>query len=191
MTATDGAKTSRCAWATTDLSIRYHDDEWGVPVHDDRRLFEMLALEGAQAGLSWETILRKRDRYRRVFSGFDPARVARMRPSTVERILRDPGIVRNRAKIESVVSNAKAIVAVAREFGSFDAFIWGFADDGPSTAKRRRPQDVPSSTPQSVAMSRELRRRGFRFVGPTICYAFMQAVGVVNDHLIGCRWRDR
>jgi len=160
---------TRCSWAKSEIEIRYHDEEWGVPVHDDPRLFEMLTLEGAQAGLSWETILRKREHYRRVFFDFDPQRVARMRASTVERILLDPGIVRNRAKVESTISNAKAFLAVQREFGSFDAFIWQFTD--------------------SEAMSRALRERGFRFVGTTICYAFMQAVGMVNDHAADCDWR--
>ena len=179
----------RCTWATTDLSIRYHDEEWGVPVHDDRKLFEMLTLEGAQAGLSWETILRKRDAYRRVFLDFDPQRVARMRSSTVERILRDPGIVRNRSKIESVLTNAKAFVAVQREFGSFDAFIWQFTGGKTRVEKRKHREELPASTPESEAMSKALRDRGFRFVGPTICYAFMQAVGMVNDHLTSCAWR--
>ena len=179
----------RCSWATSELSIPYHDREWGRPVHDDRRLFEMLTLEGAQAGLSWETILRKRERYRRVFHDFDPARVARMRPASVERILGDPGVVRNRAKIESVVSNAKAFVAVQREFGSFDTFIWQFTGGKPRAETRRSRDELPAATPQSEAMSAALRARGFRFVGPTICYAFMQAVGMVNDHLTTCPWR--
>ncbi|MGA8535275.1 MAG: DNA-3-methyladenine glycosylase I, partial [Candidatus Tumulicola sp.] len=156
---------------------------------DDRRLFEFLVLEGAQAGLSWETILGKRDNYRRLFLDFDPVRVARMRPATVEKILRDPGIVRNRAKVQSTVSNARAFLTVQREFGSFDAFVWQFVGGKPLVGDWRRREDLPGSTPQSEAMSRELRRRGFRFVGPTICYAFMQAVGMVNDHVIGCKWR--
>jgi DNA-3-methyladenine glycosylase I len=182
-------ESQRCSWATTQESIRYHDDEWGRPVHDDRRLFEMLSLEGAQAGLSWETILRKRDHYRRVFMDFDPERVARMRATTVEKILRDPGIVRNRAKVESVVSNAKAFVKVAREFGSFDAYIWRFVGGKPIVGNWRRRENLPGFTPQSEAMSKDLRVRGFRFVGPTICYAFMQAVGMVNDHVTTCAWR--
>ena len=169
--------------------IAYHDSEWGVPVHDDRALFEMLCLEGAQAGLSWETVLRKRDHYRRLFGDFDPAAVARITPARVEKILKDPGIIRNRAKIESVVSNAKALLAVRREFGSFDAYIWGFVDRKPVIKRRRKIEEIPSSTEQSEAMSRDLRKRGFRFVGPTICYAFMQAVGMVNDHLATCAWR--
>ena len=180
---------SRCSWATTELSIRYHDEEWGRPLHDDRRLFEMLTLEGAQAGLSWETILRKREHYRRVFLDFDPQRVARMRPASVERILTDPGVVRNRAKIESVISNAKAFVAVQREFGSFDTFIWRFVGGKPRRETRRTRDELPAATAESEAMSKELRERGFRFVGPTICYAFMQAVGMVNDHLTTCAWR--
>jgi DNA-3-methyladenine glycosylase I len=186
--ARDKKTPQRCTWATTELSIHYHDAEWGVPVHDDRNLFEMLTLEGAQAGLSWETILRKRDAYRRVFLEFDPQRVARMRASTVERILRDPGIVRNRAKVESTVSNAKAFIALQREFGSFDAFIWQFTGGKTLEGNRKRREDLPASSTESEAMSKELRKRGFRFVGPTICYAFMQAVGMVNDHLTTCAW---
>jgi len=166
--------------------VAYHDEEWGVPVHDDRRLFEMLSLEGAQAGLSWETVLRKRERYRRVFKDFDPAVVARMTPARIDKILEDPGIIRNRAKIESVVTNAKALLKLQKEFGSFDAYIWGFVDGEPLAKRRRSAAAIPSSSPQSEAMSRDLRARGFRFVGPTICYAFMQAVGMVNDHLANC-----
>jgi DNA-3-methyladenine glycosylase I len=188
--ARDIKSPKRCSWATTEASIRYHDEEWGRPVHDDRRLFEFLILEGAQAGLSWETILRKRDDYRRLFLNFDPQRVARMRPATVEKILRDPGIVRNRAKVESAVSNAKAFVAIQRAFGSFDAFIWRFAGGKPIVGNWRRREDLPGSTPLSEAMSKELRARGFRFVGPTICYAFMQAVGIANDHVTTCAWRN-
>jgi DNA-3-methyladenine glycosylase I len=188
--APDNMLRKRCSWATTEASIRYHDEEWGRPVHDDRRLFEFLVLEGAQAGLSWETILRKRDNYRNLFLNFDPQRVARMRPATVEKILRDPGIVRNRAKVESAVSNAKAFVAIQREFGSFDAFIWRFTGGKPIVGNWRHREDLPGSTPQSEAMSKELRKRGFRFVGPTICYAFMQAVGMANDHMTTCAWRD-
>lgn len=161
----------RCAWASSELLARYHDEEWGKPAHDDAMLFELLTLEGAQAGLSWEIVLRKRDRYRELFHGFDPARVARMRPASIERMLNDPGIVRHRGKLESVVSNARAVLAVQRDFGSFDRFIWALSD--------------------AQAMSKELRRRGFRFVGPTICYAFMQAAGMVNDHLPGCAWAKR
>jgi DNA-3-methyladenine glycosylase I len=177
---------TRCAWARTELGIAYHDAEWGVPVHDDRVLFEFLILEGAQAGLSWETILRKRERYREVFDGFDPARVARYRPARVARLLRDPGIVRNRLKVASAVSNAQALLAVADEFGSFDAYIWGFVGGRPRQNRRPGMGDVPARTAESDAMSKDLMRRGFRFVGSTICYAFMQAVGMVNDHTTGC-----
>jgi DNA-3-methyladenine glycosylase I len=180
----------RCHWASSEPMIAYHDREWGVPVRDDRTLFEMLCLEGAQAGLSWETVLRKRDRYRELFKNFDPALVARITPARLEKILADPGIIRNRAKVESVVGNAKALLKVRREFGSFDEYIWSFVGGKPAANKPRRRGDVPSSTAQSEAMSRDLKSRGFRFVGPTICYAFMQAVGMVNDHLAGCTWRS-
>ena len=176
----------RCPWPTTELYVAYHDEEWGVPVHDDRRLFEFLVLEGAQAGLSWETILRKREAYRRAFAGFDPARVAAFGPGDVERLLGDAGIVRNRRKMESAVANARAFLAVQREFGSFDAYLWRFVGGRPVRNAWRAMAEVPAWTPESEAMSRELRRRGFGFVGPTICYAFMQAVGMVNDHLVGC-----
>ena len=176
----------RCAWATTPLGIAYHDAEWGVPVHDDRKLFEFLTLEGAQAGLSWETILNKRDAYRTAFAGFDPARVARFTPQRVQRLLADPGIVRNRLKIESTVSNAKAFLAVQREFGSFDAYLWRFAGGKPIVKRRRRTGDVPAKTAESDALSRDLLKRGFKFVGSTICYAFMQAVGMANDHAPHC-----
>ena len=176
----------RCSWATTPESIRYHDEEWGVPFHDDRRLFEFLVLEGAQAGLSWETILNKRDNYRRLFLDFDPQHVARIRASTVERILKDPGIVRHRAKVESAIGNAKAFVKIQNEFGSFDAFVWRFVGGKPLVNAPRRRSDLPATSPESEALSAELRKRGFRFVGPTICYAFMQAVGIVDDHLAGC-----
>ncbi|HEV3196025.1 MAG TPA: DNA-3-methyladenine glycosylase I [Candidatus Cybelea sp.] len=181
----------RCHWAQTEPMIAYHDREWGVPVHDDRTLFEMLCLEGAQAGLSWEIVLRRRERYRELFRNFDPALVARMTPARIEKILQDPGIIRNRAKIESVVANAKALLKICREFGSFDAYIWGFVDGKPIVNRRRRAEDVPASTERSEAMSRDLKKRGFSFVGPTICYAFMQAVGMVNDHRVSCDWHDR
>ncbi len=177
----------RCSWATSDLSVPYHDEEWGVPVHDDRRLFEFVTLEGAQAGLSWETILRKRARYREVFFDFDPARVARITKARVENLLLDPGIIRNRAKVESTVSNAKAFLAVQREFGSFDTYLWRFVGGQPLDG-RRRGADIPAETLESKALSKDLRARGFRFVGPTICYAFMQAVGMVNDHVLDCDW---
>jgi len=177
---------TRCDWARTPLAIAYHDREWGVPVHDDRTHFEFLILEGAQAGLSWETILRKRDAYRAAFAGFDPARVARFTPARVERLLRDPGIVRNRLKVESAVSNARAFLAVQEEFGSFDEYVWRLVGGRPRRNAWRALGDIPARTPESDALSRDLRRRGFRFVGSTICYAFMQAVGLVNDHLVTC-----
>ncbi len=177
---------ARCAWAATPLGIAYHDEEWGVPVHDDRVLFEFLVLEGAQAGLSWETILRKREGYRAAFAHFDAAAVARFTPARVDRLLRDPGIVRHRLKIESAVSNARALLAVQREFGSFDAYLWRFVHGMPIVNRRRAMRDVPARTARSDALSRDLRARGFRFVGSTICYAFMQAVGLVNDHLVTC-----
>jgi len=176
----------RCAWPKNDLAVAYHDTEWGVPAHDDRVLFEFLVLEGAQAGLSWDTILRKRERYRTLFAGFEPAAVARFSEGRCERILRDPGIVRNRAKVFSAVTNARALLAVREEFGSFDGYVWRFVDGRPIVARRRTPGDVPSSTPVSDALSKDLRRRGFAFVGTTICYSFMQAVGMVNDHLESC-----
>ena len=183
---------TRCSWATTPLSIAYHDEEWGVPVHDDCVLFEFITLEGAQAGLSWETILKKRDAYREAFADFDPAKVARFTPARVERLLQDPGIVRNRLKVESTVTNAKAFLAVQREFGSFDAYLWKAVEGAPLINRRRTLKDLPARTPESDALSRELSKRGFRFVGSTICYAFMQAVGVVDDHVANCfRRRER
>ncbi|MBI4390986.1 MAG: DNA-3-methyladenine glycosylase I [candidate division NC10 bacterium] len=177
---------TRCRWARTPLSIAYHDAEWGVPVHDERLLFEFLTLEGAQAGLSWETILKKRAAYRDAFLGFDPARVARFTPARVERLLRNPGIVRNRLKIVSAVRNARAVLAIQREFGSFDAYVWGFVGGAARVNRRRTLQELPPRTPESDALSRDLVRRGFTFVGSTICYAFMQAVGLVNDHTTDC-----
>ena len=176
----------RCSWARTPLGVAYHDLEWGVPVHDDRVFFEFLTLEGAQAGLSWETILNKRDAYRRAFAGFDPAVVARFTPKQVERLLKDPGIVRNRLKINSAVGNAKAFLAVQQECGSFDAYIWRFVGGAPRVNRWRTPKQVPPKTPESDALSRDLLKRGFKFVGSTICYAFMQAVGMVNDHTVDC-----
>ena len=181
----------RCSWATTPASIAYHDEEWGRPSHDDRHLFELLVLEGAQAGLSWETILNKRSRYRTVFHDFDPQRVARMPARTVEKLLRDPGIVRNRLKVEAAVVNARAFLKVREEFESFDRYVWRFVGGAPIVNAWKRSRDIPASTSESEAMSKELRKRGFRFVGPTICYAFMQATGMVNDHLIECPWHDR
>lgn len=176
----------RCDWARTPLSIAYHDAEWGVPVHDDHILFEFLTLEGAQAGLSWETILKKREAYRDAFAGFDYSMVARFGPARVERLLRDPGIVRNRLKVNSAVGNAKAFLVVRREFGSFDAYVWRFVGGAPRVNQWRTIQEVPASTPESDALSHDLSRRGFKFVGSTICYAFMQAVGMVNDHTVDC-----
>ena len=177
----------RCRWAGSDpLMIRYHDEEWGVPSFDDRHLFEMLTLEGAQAGLSWTTILRKRENYRKAFAGFDPARVARFDASRVERLLQDPGIVRHRGKIESTVANAKAVLAVQREFGSLSDYLWNFVDGQPIQNRWKTLSDLPAETAESRRMSRELKKRGFRFLGPTTCYAFMQAVGMVNDHEVGC-----
>ena len=183
-TATNPA--TRCAWAGTPLSIAYHDAEWGVPVHDDTILFEFLTLEGAQAGLSWETILKKRESYRDAFAGFDPARVARFTPARVERLLQNPGIVRNRLKVVSTVQNAKAFCLIQREFGSFDSYIWAFVGGEPRVNRRRAMSEVPPRTSESDAMSRDLLHRGFKFVGSTICYAFMQAVGLVNDHTVDC-----
>jgi len=176
----------RCRWARTPLSIAYHDTEWGVPVHDDRILFEFLTLEGAQAGLSWETILNKRDAYREAFAAFDPAKVARFTPARVERLLANPGIVRNRLKVESTLRNAKAFLAVQREFGSFDAYVWRFVGGQPVVNRWRSHRHVPARTSESDALSKDLAARGFKFVGSTICYAFMQAVGMVNDHAIDC-----
>ena len=177
---------NRCAWARTPLGIAYHDREWGVPVHDDRLLFEFLILEGAQAGLSWETILNKREAYRSAFAGFDPALVARFTAKQVERLLKEPGIVRNRLKINSAVSNAKAFLAVQDEFGSFDTYVWQFVGGSPRVNRRRSHRQIPPTTAESDALSRDLLKRGFKFVGSTICYAFMQAVGMVNDHTIEC-----
>ena len=186
------ADPKRCAWAGSDpLYVAYHDDEWGVPQHDDRHLFEMLVLEGAQAGLSWLTILRKREGYRRAFAGFDAARVARFDRRKIETLLANPAIVRNRLKVESAVANARAFLEIQDEFGGFDPFIWGFVGGTPKVNAWRSLREIPASTPESKAMSRELARRGMRFVGPTICYAFMQAVGLVNDHTTDCAWYAR
>jgi DNA-3-methyladenine glycosylase I len=179
----------RCAWPRTPLDVAYHDAEWGVPVHDDRVLFEFLLLEGAQAGLSWSTILGKRDGYRRAFADFDPAKVARFTRARIAALVRDPGIVRHRLKVASAVRNAKAFLAVQDEFGSFDAWVWRFVDGAPRQPGRRTMKDIPARSDDSDALSRELRRRGFTFVGTTICYAFMQATGMVNDHVRSCfRW---
>jgi DNA-3-methyladenine glycosylase I len=178
---------TRCPWPGTDpLYLAYHDEEWGAPHHDDRHLFEMLVLEGAQAGLSWITILRKRARYREAFDGFDPSRVARFDERRIDQLLGDAGIVRNRLKVAAAVGNARAFVEVQREFGTFDRYLWSFVDGQPRQNAWESMRDVPARTPESDAMSRALKARGFRFVGSTICYAYMQAVGLVNDHLVGC-----
>ena len=176
----------RCTWAKNELAIQYHDEEWGVPLHDDRMLFEFLILEGAQAGLSWDTILKKRDHYRKVFDNFDPKRVARYTPRKVEKLLADPGIVRNRLKVESAIKNAKAFLAIQKEVGSFDAYIWSFVGGKTRRNKWRSLKAIPAKTAESDAMSKDLKKRGFSFVGSTICYAFMQATGMVNDHTTDC-----
>ncbi len=181
----------RCAWAAGAELTRYHDEEWGVPVHDDRRLFEFLVLEGAQAGLSWSTILAKRAAYRRAFARFDPRAVARFTAARARELLRDPGIVRNRAKIAAAIANARAVLVVQREHGSLDAYLWRFVEGRPVQNRWRAPREVPAETETARVLSRELKARGFGFVGPTICYAFMQATGMVNDHLVDCfRRRD-
>ena len=183
----------RCSWASgsTPAMVAYHDEEWGVPVHDDRRLFEFLILEGAQAGLSWSTILNKRAAYRKAFQEFDPAAVARFTPARIEKLLADPGIVRNRLKVTSAVSNAKATLAVQKEFGSLDAYLWQFVGGKPKVNRWKAGSEVPARTEESDAMSKDLQKRGFRFVGSTICYAFMQAVGMVDDHLVDCFKKGR
>ena len=178
----------RCPWPTRPLDIEYHDTEWGVPLHDDRALFELLTLEGAQAGLSWSTILAKRDNYRRAFDNFDARRIARYTVARQRQLLADAGIVRHRQKIAATITNAKAFLRVQAEFGSFDRYIWQFVGGVPLKPRRQRAKDVPVRSPESDAMSRDLRARGFKFVGTTICYAFMQASGMVNDHLVSC-WR--
>jgi DNA-3-methyladenine glycosylase I len=176
----------RCPWAKTDLYVRYHDTEWGVPVHDDRLLFEFLILEGAQAGLSWETILKKRESYRKAFDNFEPAIVAKYGHKKRKSLLADPGIVRNRLKIEASIQNANVFLAVQKEFGTFDEYIWRFVGNEPTQNAWKSIKEVPAKTSESDAMSKDLKRRGFKFVGSTICYAFMQAVGMVNDHLVVC-----
>ncbi|HLE29301.1 MAG TPA: DNA-3-methyladenine glycosylase I [Anaerolineales bacterium] len=176
----------RCEWAKSDLYIAYHDHEWGVPLHDDPLLFEFLILEGAQAGLNWELILKKREHYRRVFDDFDPQKIARYNARKVARLLADPGIVRNRLKIAAAIQNAKAFLAVQEAFGSFDAYIWQFAGGRPIVHRWRTLKEIPPRTPKSDAMSKDLLKRGFKFVGSTICYAFMQATGMVNDHVVDC-----
>lgn len=187
MSQADSTKTTICPWCGDDPQYRrYHDEEWGVPVHDDRTLFEFITLEGAQAGLSWLTVLRKREHYREVFEGFDPAKVARFTPARIERLLQDPGIVRNRLKVESTVGNAKAFLAIQSEYGSFDRWLWSYVDGRPIVNHFKRFRDIPATTPLAEHLSRDLKKAGFRFVGPTIVYAFMQAVGMVNDHIVNC-----
>ena len=176
----------RCPWATSEPNITYHDEEWGVPVHDDQKLFEFLILEGAQAGLSWTTILKKRENYREAFDGFRPEKIARYSARDVQRLLANPGIVRNRLKVAAAITNAKMFSAVREEFGSFDAYLWSFVGGAPIQNRWRRMADVPARTSESDAMSRDLLKRGFKFVGSTICYALMQATGMVNDHLVTC-----
>jgi DNA-3-methyladenine glycosylase I len=178
--------TIRCRWPSNPLSVTYHDEEWGVPVHEDRKLFEFLVLEGAQAGLSWDTVLKKRDRYRKVFANFDPKKIARFDRRKIASLLEDPGIIRNRLKIASTVSNAKAFLLIRKEFGSFDKYIWSFVSHLPLQNNWQTNDRLPALTKESDAMSKDLKKRGFRFVGSTICYAFMQAVGMVNDHSVDC-----
>jgi len=181
----------RCHWATNELNIPYHDEEWGVPLHDDRRLFELLILEGAQAGLSWDTVLKKRPRYREVFDGFDVVKVARYDKKKVRELLRDAGIIRNKLKIAATISNAQAFLKTQEEFGSFDKYIWQFVGGKPKQNAWKTHKRLPAKTVESDAMSKDLQKRGFRFVGSTICYAFMQATGMVNDHLVACfRYED-
>ena len=185
------AAMKRCSWPQNELSIRYHDEEWGVPVHDDRALFEFLILEGAQAGLSWDTILRKRENYRAAFDGFDAGRIARYDARKVRKLLADPGIVRNRLKIAATILNARNFLAVQQERGSFDTYIWEFVGGAPKINRWRTLKQLPARTSESDAMSKDLQRRGFKFVGSTICYAFMQATGMVNDHAVDCfRYRQ-
>jgi DNA-3-methyladenine glycosylase I len=185
-------KLNRCEWCGTDpLYVKYHDEEWGVPVHDDRLLFEFLTLEGAQAGLSWITILRKRENYRKAFDNFDPAKISRYSEKKIEKLLNNNGIVRNRLKINSTVSNAKALLNIQKEFGSFDKYIWQFVDGSTKVNKWNSLKELPAKTEESDAMSKDLKKRGFKFVGSTICYAFMQATGMVNDHTVNCfRYRE-
>jgi DNA-3-methyladenine glycosylase I len=181
----------RCIWAANELNIPYHDEEWGVPVHDEHKWFELLILEGAQAGLSWDTILKKRARYREVFDGFDPSKVARYDKKKVRELLRDAGIIRNRMKIEATITNARAFLEVQKEFGTFDAYVWRFVGGRPKQNAWKSHKGLPAKTPESDALSKDLQKRGFRFVGSTICYALMQATGMVNDHLVSCfRYRD-
>ena len=176
----------RCHWPKNELAVRYHDEEWGVPVHEDRKWYEFIVLDGAQAGLSWDTVLRKRENYRKAFDGFDPAKVARYDKRKLERLLADPGIIRNRLKINSAITNAKAFLKLQNELGSFDEYIWRFVNGAPIHNRWKLPKEIPTRTDISDAMSKDLKQRGFNFVGTTICYAFMQAAGMVNDHLVSC-----
>ena len=186
------AGVTRCEWPSEDpLYLAYHDEEWGVPLHDDRRIFESLILDGFQAGLSWLTILRKRENFRAAFDGFDAEKIARYRAAKRARLMADAGIVRNRAKVEAATTNARAFLAIRAEFGDFDRYIWGFTEGRTITNRWRRMVDIPAETKESQAMSKDLKARGFRFVGPTICYAFMQAAGMVNDHVVGCFRHDQ
>jgi DNA-3-methyladenine glycosylase I len=186
------SRVKRCPWPSNDpLMISYHDKEWGVPLHDDQKLYEFIVLDGAQAGLSWATVLRKRENFRKAFRGFDPKIVARYNEKDVQRLLKDEGIIRNRLKIESAITNAKMFLEIQNEFGSFDAYIWQFVGGEPLQHRLRRLSEIPASSKESDSMSKDLRKRGFKFVGSTICYAFMQAAGMVNDHLISCfRYRE-
>lgn len=187
-----GTDKHRCEWVGSHpLEVAYHDTEWGVPVHDDRRLFESLILEGAQAGLSWSTVLKKRENYREAFARFDPATIARFDEAKVEALLQNPGIIRNRLKVRSAIQNARAFLTVQEEYGSFDAYIWRFVEGAPTVNAWRSLGEIPAKTPAAEQMSKALKKRGFNFVGPTICYAFMQAVGMVNDHTVDCfRYRE-
>ena len=186
------AGVTRCEWPSEDpLYLAYHDEEWGVPLHDDRRIFESLILDGFQAGLSWLTILRKRENFRAAFDGFDAEKIARYRAAKRARLMANAGIVRNRAKVEAATTNARAFLAIRAEFGDFDRYIWGFTEGRTITNRWRRMVDIPAETKESQAMSKDLKARGFRFVGPTICYAFMQAAGMVNDHVVGCFRHDQ
>jgi DNA-3-methyladenine glycosylase I len=180
------ADVKRCAWPKSDLAIRYHDEEWGVAVHDDRTFFEFLILEGAQAGLSWETVLRKRESYRSAFAEFDPAKASVFKKSDIARWMKDEGLIRNRLKLESVIQNAQAFLRIQKEFGSFDAYVWRFVNGKPLVAQRKMMKDIPAKTAESDALSKDLKKRGFNFVGSTICYAFMQATGLVDDHTDDC-----
>ncbi len=180
------ASVTRCHWAKNALNIPYHDEEWGVPLHDDQKLFELLILEGAQAGLSWDTVLQKRARYREVFDGFDAEKIARYDKKKVRQLLADPGIIRNRLKIDSTISNARSFLKIQEEFGTFDAYIWRFVGGRPKQNAWKAHKQVPARTAESDAMSKDLKKRGFRFVGSTICYAFIQATGMVNDHAVNC-----